>query len=65
MMKCTLCHDCGWVCENHPGRGKVLTLVTAAVLARPCPWCNVPSGDKPPRMPDGFETDFDKKGWRH
>jgi hypothetical protein len=28
-----------------------------------CPRCN--AGDDDPRMPKGFKTEFDKKGWRH
>jgi hypothetical protein len=28
----------------------------------PCPICNVADADDSPRMPDGFQTKFDKKG---
>jgi hypothetical protein len=31
----------------------------------PCPRCNQPAEGAAPRMPEGFKTDFDKKGWRH
>jgi hypothetical protein len=61
-MKCILCADVGWVCENHPLR----------------PWdrphgCDCGGAGMPwmaddgaaPRMPEGFKTDVDKKGWRH
>ncbi|SDS24356.1 hypothetical protein [Bradyrhizobium canariense] len=29
------------------------------------PWCNQPAGDEPPRVREGFKTEFDKKGWGH
>jgi hypothetical protein len=31
----------------------------------PCPWCNVPEKGETPRLPGGFKTKFDVKGWRH
>jgi hypothetical protein len=31
----------------------------------PCSSCNIPEEGTAPRMPDGFKTDIDKKGWRH
>jgi hypothetical protein len=30
-----------------------------------CPICNIPEGGEEPRMPEGFETDIDKDGWRN
>jgi hypothetical protein len=66
MIKCTLCHDCGWVCETHAGRpwdGPQACSCGAAGM--PCPWCNIPEDGEEPRMPEGFEIDVDKDGWRH
>jgi hypothetical protein len=55
-MKCTVCEDFGWVCEDH----------------RDMPWDRVhvvhpPRSDlvHPPRLPAGTHIEFDKKGWRH
>jgi hypothetical protein len=64
-MKCTLCEDCGWVCEEHPERpwgGKYACICGGA--GAPCPRCNV-TENEPPRMPEGFRTEIDKDGWRH
>jgi hypothetical protein len=30
----------------------------------PCPTCNMADDGTSPRLPDGFKTDVDKKGWR-
>jgi hypothetical protein len=65
-MKCPLCEDSGWVCENHPQEpweGKNACGCGAA--GAPCPNCNTPSEGETPRMPDGFKTNVDKEGWRH
>jgi hypothetical protein len=65
-MKCTLCEDCGWVCEVHSDRlleGDHACKCGGAGV--PCPWCNVPAGDEPPRMPERFKTDVDKVDWRN
>jgi hypothetical protein len=51
-MKCALCEDCGWVCENHPRRpwgGAHACECGGAGM--PCPECN--SGE-PPRLPTVF-----------
>ncbi len=65
-MKRSLCEDCGWVCETHPGRPwEGEHACTCGGAGAPCPWCNVPDKDGAPRLPDGFRTEFDKKGWRH
>jgi hypothetical protein len=63
-MKCSVCDDSGWVCETHPDRpwDHAETCGGAGV---PCPWCNVPDKNEQPRLPKGFKTGFDKKGWRH
>jgi hypothetical protein len=31
----------------------------------PCPVCNKADEGEAPRLPRGFKTEFDKKGWRH
>jgi hypothetical protein len=31
----------------------------------PCPRCNRAAEGEQPRMPAGFKTEFDKKGWRN
>ena len=65
MMKCTLCGDIGWVCENHPERpweGEHACGCGGAGM--PCPICNATAGE-PPRPPAGFKMEFDDKGWRH
>jgi hypothetical protein len=65
-VKCSLCQDCGWVCENHPDQpweGK--DACTCGGAGAPCPRCNVPEKGKTARLPENFPTEFDKKGWRH
>jgi hypothetical protein len=65
-MKCPQCAECGWVCEEHPGRpwqgGHACTCGAAAMA---CPRCNAPSEGEEPRLPEGFRTEFDKDAWRH
>jgi len=65
-MKCTICKDTAWVCENHPHRpweGRFACGCGAA--GAPCPECNGTNDRDGPRLPSGFPTQFDKKGWRH
>ncbi|SHH62922.1 hypothetical protein SAMN05443248_5464 [Bradyrhizobium erythrophlei] len=65
-MKCSRCEDCGWVCENHPERPwEGEHACTCGGAGMPCPRCNEPQGNETPRLPAGFKTEFDKKGWRH
>jgi hypothetical protein len=46
VMKCSLCEDCGWVCETHPGRPWEGDHACACGGAgAPCPWCNMPDED--------------------
>jgi hypothetical protein len=65
-MKCDFCEDSGWVCKRHlerPWDGD-----SACGCGAPCalcPACNAANDRAAPRMPDGFKTDIDKKGWRH
>jgi hypothetical protein len=66
MMKCLLCEDCGWVCENHPDRPfEGEHACTCSGAGAPCSNCNPTSESNAPRRPDGFKTDADKKRWRH
>ena len=65
-MKCILCADTGWVCENDPRRpwdGQHGCDYGGAGM--PCPACNMADEGGAPRLPDGFKTDVDKDGWRH
>ena len=60
---CARCNDTRWVCENHsdrPWEGE--RACTCGGAGEPCPDCNK---TEPPRMPQGFKIDADKKGWRN
>jgi hypothetical protein len=51
-MKCPLCEDSGWVCENHPKRpweGEHACNCGGAGM--PCPTCNMSDDDTAPRAP--------------
>jgi hypothetical protein len=64
-MACDLCEDCGWVCEEHPGRPwEGPHACTCGAAGAPCPRCNVPTEGEVPRMPDGFEIEVDEERWR-
>jgi hypothetical protein len=66
LMKCALCEDCGWVCENHPEppwEGE--HACTCGGAGMPCPKCNPSDLDHPPRPPTGTGIEYDKKGWRN
>ena len=55
---CLLCEDCGWVCEMHqdkPWEGP--HACTCGAAGAPCPACNKPQPEEPPRLPKGFEPD--------
>ena len=66
VMKCSLCEDCGWVCENHPEKPwEGEHACTCGGAGAPCPECNRGNDEDAPRMPSGFRTVFDLKGWRH
>jgi hypothetical protein len=63
---CALCQDCGWVCETHPANPwEGPHACPCGAPGAPCPACNAANGAEAPRLPDGFKTDVDKKGWRH
>jgi hypothetical protein len=54
------------MCESHPDRPwEGEHACTCGAAGAPCPRCNVPEKDEAPRLPEGFRTRFDKKGWRH
>jgi hypothetical protein len=57
-MKCLLCEDCGWVCENHPDRPfEGEHACTCGGAGDPCPRCNAGDENTLPRPPDGFRTE--------
>lgn len=63
---CAYCDDCGWVCENHPGKpwdGD--RACGCGVAGMPCVRCNPSDLANPPRPPAGMRIAFDKEGWRH
>jgi hypothetical protein len=65
-MKCALCEDSGWVCENHPKRAwEGEHACECGGAGAPCPICNVPEAGEAPRLPKDYATAFDEKGWRH
>jgi hypothetical protein len=65
-VKCPQCEGCGWVCEEHPGRPwQGDHACSCGAPGMPCPRCNAPNEGETPRMPEGFQTDFDKDGWRN
>ena len=64
--KCKHCDDVGWVCENHRDRpwadgGTDREDACACGAGAPCPRCNTPDDETPPRMPPGttIRTHFD------
>jgi hypothetical protein len=66
MIKCILCADTGWVCENHPRRPwEGSHGCNCGGAGMPCPACNIADENSAPRLPNGFKTEFDKDGSRH
>jgi hypothetical protein len=63
-MKCILCADTGWVCENPPDK-EGAGACTCGAAGAPCPACNVPEEGSEPRPPEGLKTEVNKDGWRH
>jgi hypothetical protein len=62
-MKCSLCEDCGWVCENHPARPwEGEHACTCGAAGAPCPRCNVPEKDEAPRLPEGLQDRIRQRG---
>jgi hypothetical protein len=65
-MKCALCRDTFWICENHPTQPwEGERACGCGGAGAPCPMCNSSEHSATPRMPDGFKTEVDKDGWRH
>jgi hypothetical protein len=56
VMKCLVCEDSGWVCENHPDQPWTGPHACDGAGA-PCPRCNAATADEPPRLPKGFAPD--------
>ncbi|MCC8968189.1 hypothetical protein H8A95_39270 [Bradyrhizobium sp. Pear76] len=64
--RCAACDDSGWVCENHPDRPAFGDRACECGGAgAPCDKCNQVGERETPRLPKGFKTLVDKKGWRH
>jgi hypothetical protein len=58
MMKCLLCEDTGWVCENHPDQPwQGRQACDCGGAGAPCPRCNAAAANEPPRLPKGFKPD--------
>jgi hypothetical protein len=53
-MKCSICEDRGWVCENHPE--KPWEGEHACTAVRMAPPCNRGNDEDAPRIPSGFRT---------
>jgi hypothetical protein len=65
-MRCNICKDTGWVCENHPRQPwEGPHACDCGGAGMPCATCNMSDEGTSPRLPDGFKTDIDKDGWRH
>ncbi|MCP1768328.1 hypothetical protein ABIB94_008124 [Bradyrhizobium sp. JR7.2] len=63
---CTNCDDLGWVCENHPDRPwEGPRACTCGGAGAPCLACNATGEGEGSRMPEGFQVEVDKDGWRH
>ena len=51
MMRCAQCQDCGWVCEEHPGRPWAAPRACGCGAAGlPCPICNIPEDGEEPNF---------------
>jgi hypothetical protein len=60
MINCTLCDDCGWVCENHPDRPwQGPRACDCGGAGAPCPSYNLAEGHEMPRLP--FTPDDETK----
>jgi hypothetical protein len=54
-MKCNICEDSGWICDNHPHRPWEGNHACSCGGA-PCPHCNGTNDRAAPRMPSGFRA---------
>jgi hypothetical protein len=69
-LKCKVCDDTGWVCENHrnlPWKGFSNRQDACDCGAgAPCEWCNPCDADNPPDMSrTDLKVTADKNGRRH
>jgi hypothetical protein len=55
----------GFARTTLDGRVKGHSPCDCSGAGMPCERCNMPTDGGPPRLPAGFETEFDKDGWRH
>ena len=62
-MKCAVCDDCGWVCENHPDRPfQGERACTCGGAGAPCPRCNESDEDTKPQAPEGIRAPAKQTG---
>jgi hypothetical protein len=65
-VRCEVCDDTGWVCENHPDRpsdcggSKRLDVCICGGAGMPCLECNQPKEGERPRMPADFIPALDR-----
>jgi hypothetical protein len=68
-VKCQICDDAGWVCENHPDKPWDGTSSRADACGcgagAPCKACNPCDDETAPDTSRAMRTVFDKDGWRH
>ena len=59
---CNNCNDDNWVCELHADKPWDDGEGCCGAAGMPCPVCNIPHGDNPPRMPEGTSIFVSKNG---
>ena len=60
-MKCAVCDDTGWVCEEHPDKPwHARPGGCECGAGMPCLACNQPKEDQRPRMPADFVPHIDR-----
>ncbi|WP_159011093.1 hypothetical protein [Bradyrhizobium sp. S69] len=58
--------ESGWVYERHTERPWDRDgACGCGAPGAPCPKCSGTNDGNAPRMPSGFTTQVDKKGWQH
>jgi hypothetical protein len=63
MPACTICDDCGWVCETlQTGHGRDRELAHAVAPVLRVPAAIQATGLSPPRLPAGFKADIESDG---
>jgi hypothetical protein len=65
-LKCTVCKDARWVCEDHPdkpwdGASDVPEACHCGGAGAPCPACNPCDDDHRPEMPEGYRSLIDSR----